>query len=223
LSMMMIRINLLGLAAPKPKVKVQAAPQPTAPAMQSMQVWVFLGALVVSFGIVGAMYLIWNGSISSLQVELKKAKAEQTRLVAVRLENTKYERERAQLEQRVKAVQMLQASRVGPTEFMDALGTVVSKTPTDLYFQSVTRQGARVVIQGQSGSANSVATLLGQLKASGSFDDVQLRQLYEDDKESLVNYKFNLDCLYKSAAAAESVTSAAGAGGTAIPPQRIGM
>ena len=219
--MMIIKINLLGAAAPKPKVKPAATPP--APATKSMQVWVLLGALVVSFGIVGAMYLIWNGSISNLEVELRKQKAEQTRLVGIRLENTKYERERAQLEQRVKAVQVLQAGRVGPTEFMSALGSVVSKTPTDVYFQSVTHQGERVAIQGQAGSANSVAALLAQLKASGSFDDVQLRQLYEDDKESLVNYKFDLDCLYKSASAAESVTSAAAGGGATIPPQRIGM
>jgi Tfp pilus assembly protein PilN len=216
--MIMIKVNLLGVAAPKPKAKAAE------PAKKSAtQVWVFLGALVVSFGIVGGMYLIWSGSIAGLEVELKKQKAVQTRLVGVRLENAKYEQERALLEQRVKAVQMLQASRVGPTEFMNALGNVVSKTPTDLFFFSVVHQGDRVVIQGQSGSANSVAALLALLKTSGYFDDVQLRQLYEDDKESLVSYKFNLDCSYKSPSVAGSVTSAAAGGGTAAPPQRTGM
>jgi Tfp pilus assembly protein PilN len=216
--MIMIKINLLGVAAPKPKVR---AAEPAK--KSSRQVWVFLGALVVSFGIVGGTYLFWSGSIAGLEVELKKQKAVQTRLVGIRLENAKYEQERALLEQRVKAVQVLQASRVGPTEFMNALGSVVSKTPVDLFFFSVARQGDRVVILGQSGSANSVAALLALLKTSGSFDDVQLRQLYEDDKESLVSYKFNLDCLYKSPSVAGSVTSAAAGGGTAAPVQRTGM
>jgi Tfp pilus assembly protein PilN len=210
--MTMIKINLLGAAAPKPKVKA------VTPAKTSMQVWIFLGALVVSFGIVGLMYLIWSGSVTTLTIELKKQQAEQARLVAIKIENAKYEHERALLEQRVKAVQMLRASRMGPTEFMNALGNVVSKTPTDLFFFSVTREGDRVVIQGQAGSANSVATLLALLKTSGYFDDVQLRQFYEDDKESLISYKFNMDCSSKPPSGAGPLTQASA--GAATPPQR---
>ena len=185
-----------------------------------MQVGTFLGALVVSFAIVGLAYLSWSGSVTTLNVELKKQKAEQTRLAAIRQENTKYEHERAVLEQRVKTIQVLRASRVGPTEFMNALGNVVSKTPTDLYFFSVAHQGNRVVIQGQAGSANSVASLLATLKTSGYFDDVQLRQFYEDDKENLVSYKFNMDCSYRLPMVAGSLTQAGAGAGAASSPQR---
>jgi len=213
--MSFIKINLLGLAAPKPKAK------PVAPAQKSMlHVWIFLGALVVSFGIVGLMYLIWNGSIAKLNVELKKQQAEQTRLVAIRQENARYEGTRAQLELRVKAVQLLQTSRVGPTEFMNVLGSVVAKTPTDLFFASVTHDGGRVAIQGQAGSANSVATLLALLKSSGYFDDVQLKQFYEDDKQDLADYKFSLDCSYKPPSGATTLTQASAGAGA---PQRPGM
>jgi len=219
--MNMIKINLLGAAAPKPKVKEKE--KVVAPAKTALQVGVFLGALVVCFGAVGLMYLVWSGSLATLKVELKKQKAEQTRLAAIRQENAKYEHERAELEQRIKAVQVLQTSRVGPTDFMNALGNVVSKTPTDLYFFSVNHQGDRVVIQGQAGSANSVASLLASLKTSGHFDDVQLRQFFEDDKEGLLGYKFNLDFLYKSPSDAAPPTQArAGAAGAAFP-QRPGL
>jgi Tfp pilus assembly protein PilN len=213
--MSFIKINLLGLAAPKPKAK------PAAPAQKSMlPVWMFLGALVVSFGIVGAMYLIWNGSVASLNAQVKKEQGVQTRLVAIRQENAKYEGTRAQLEQRVKAVQLLQSNRLGPAEFMSALGEVVAKTPTDLFFATVTRDGGRVAIQGQAGSANSVATLLASLKGSGYFADVQLRQFYEDDKQDLVSYKFALDCSYRPPSGGPAVNQAT-AGVTA--PQRPGM
>ena len=214
--MSFIKINLLGLAAPKPKAKPVAPP-----AQKSMlQVWIFLGALVVCFGTVGVMYLIWNGSIAKLDVELKKQQAEQTRLVAIRQENARYEGIRAQLELRVKAVQLLESNRLGPTEFMNVLGDVVSRTPTDLFFASVTREGGRVTIQGQAGSANSVATLLSLLKSCGYFDDVQLRQFYEDDKQDLVSYKFNLDCSYKPPSGATPPTQA---GAAATAPQRPAM
>ena len=213
--MSFIKINLLGLAAPKPKAK------PAEPAQKSMlQVWIFLGALVASFGLVGLMYLVWNSSVAKLDVELKKQQAEQTRLVAIRQENARYEGRRAELEQRVKAVQVLESSRMGPSEFMSALGSVVANTPTDLFFASVTRDGGRVAIQGQAGSANSVATLLALLKSSGYFDDVQLRQFYEDDKQDFVSYKFSMDCSYKPPAGATTLSQASVGAAT---PQRPRM
>ena len=146
-----------------------------------MQLWSLIGAFVVCFGIVGLFHLVWSSSIDNLKVELKKQQAEQARLAAIKQENARYEQERRLLEQRINTIQVLQASRVGPTEFMNALGNVVNKTPNDLYLFTVTPQGDRVVIRGQAGSANSVAGLLTSMKTSGYFNDVQLRQFYEDD------------------------------------------
>jgi Tfp pilus assembly protein PilN len=201
----MIKINLLGVAAPKVK------PKAVTPVSKTMQAGIFIGALVVSFGTVGLFYMIWSRSIDSLRLELKKQQAEQTRLAAIKQENAKYELERRLLEQRIKTIQLLQTSRVGPTEFMNALGDVVNKTTSDLYLFSVAPQGDRVVIHGQANSPNSVANLLSTLKTSGFFDDVQLRQFYEDDVQDLVTYKFNMDCAYKSPSAAASPTQAGAA------------
>jgi Tfp pilus assembly protein PilN len=201
----MIKINLLGVAAPKVK------PKAVTPVSKTMQAGIFIGALVVSFGTVGLFYMIWSRSIDSLRLELKKQQAEQTRLAAIKQENAKYELERRLLEQRIKTIQLLQTSRVGPTEFMNALGDVVNKTTSDLYLFSVAPQGDRVVIHGQANSPNSVANLLSTLKTSGFFDDVQLRQFYEDDVQDLVTYKFNMDCAYKSPSAAASPTQASAA------------
>jgi len=210
----MIKINLLGVAARKRKVRA------VAPMSKAMQLGTLIGSLVASFAIVGLLYMIWSGSIDSLNVELRKQQAEQARLAAIKQENVKYEHERALLEQRIKTIQVLQAGRVGPTEFMNALGNVVNKIPNDLYFFSVAPQGDRVVIHGQAGSANSVATLLSSMKTSGYFDDVQLRQFYEDDVQNLISYKFNMDCSYKSPSAAASPTQAGAAASAATPPQR---
>ena len=207
----MIKINLLGVAAPKPKAAA------VGPASMVVQWGVPIGALVVCLGIVGLFYMIWSASIDSVNVELRKQQAEQARLVAIKKENAKYEQERRLLEQRINTIQVLQASRVGPTEFMNALGNVVNKTTNDLYLFSVAPQGDRVVIHGLAASPNSVAALLSSLKTSGYFDDVQLRQLYEDDVQDLVSYKFNMDCAYKSPLAAASPTQA-GAGASAATP-----
>jgi Tfp pilus assembly protein PilN len=208
----MIKINLLGVAAPKPKLRA------VAPVSKAMQLGTFLGAVVVSFGIVGLLYMIWSGSIDTLNAELKKQQAEQARLAAIKQENAKYEQERRLLEQRVKTIQVLQASREGPTEFLNALADVVNKTTNDLYLLSVAPQGDRVVIHGQAGSANSVATFLSSMKTSGYFTDVQLRQFYEDDVQNLVSFKFNMDCSFKSPSAAASPMQAGGGARAAASP-----
>jgi len=213
----MIKINLLGVAAPKPKAAA------VAPASKAVQLGAFIGALVVCFGIVGLLYMIWSASIDALNVELKKQQAEQARLAAIKQENAKYEKERRLLEQRINTIQVLQASRVGPTEFMNALGNVVNKTTSDLYLFSVAPQGERVVIHGQAASEHSVAALLSSMKTSGYFDDVQLRQFYEDDVQTLVSYKFNMDCAYKASSAAASPTQAGAGASAATPPRRPGM
>jgi Tfp pilus assembly protein PilN len=213
----MIKINLLGVAAPKPKAVA------VAPASKAVQLGAFIGALVVCFGIVGLFYLIWSASINTLNVELRKQEAEQARLAAIKRENAKYEQDLRLLEQRINTVQALQASRVGPTEFMNALGNVVNKTTNDLYLSSVAPQGERVVIHGVSASVNSVAALVSSLRTSGYFDDVQLRQFYEDDVQNLVSYKFNVDCAYKSPSAAASPAQAGAGASVATPPRRPGM
>jgi Tfp pilus assembly protein PilN len=194
-----------------------------APASKKVQLWAFIGALVVCFGIVGLFYMIWRSSVNALNVELKKQLAEQARLAIIKQENAKYELERRLLEQRIHTIQVLQASRVGPTEFMNVLGSVVNKTSNDLYLSSVAPQGDRVVIHGQAASAHSVAALLSFLKTSGYFDDVQLRQFYEDDVQELINYKFNMDCAYKSTSAAASPVQAAAGASAATPPRRSGL
>jgi hypothetical protein len=61
------------------------------------------------------------------------------------------------------------------------------------------------------------------MQTSGYFDDVQLRQFYEDDVQDLVSYKFNMDCAYKSPLAAASPTQAEAGASAATPPRRTGM
>ncbi len=55
------------------------------------------------------------------------------------------------------------------------------------------------------------------LKRSTSFNDVQLRQYWEDDVANRLAYKFNLDCVYKP-----PVTTPAAAP-PAAPGRRAGM
>jgi hypothetical protein len=62
----------------------------------------------------------------------------------------------------------------------------------------------------------SIAELVSTLRTAGDFRDVQLRQYFEDDRQGQVNFRFNLDCVYRPPSAA--VPSAPVTG----PPARRG-
>ena len=64
-------------------------------------------------------------------------------------------------------------------------------------------------LKGQSGTVDSMANFLAFLKNSGSFDDVQLEQFYQDDLHERLAYKFALSCEFKSPSGGVSPTSGA--------------
>jgi len=65
--------------------------------------------------------------------------------------------------------------------------------------------------------------LISTMKTSGYFNDVQLRQFYEDDIENLASYKFNMDCSYKSPLAGVSPTQAGASAKPVAAPPRPGL
>ena len=207
----MIKINLLGVAPPP----TRAAAGP--PATRTVQVATFVGALVVSFAIVGIIYRVWNSAVLDLEQRLKQEKLRQAELAQVKAQNERYQQRLRDLETRINTIQALQNGRVGPVETMTALGATVSRTP-DVFLFTMTTQGDRIALRGQAGTVNSMANFLSYLKNSAYFDDVQLRQFYQDDQYNRLTYKFSLDFIYKSptlGGTAGQPTTAAKGGATA--------
>jgi Tfp pilus assembly protein PilN len=126
----------------------------------------------------------------------------------VEAQNVKYKQLEDALLSRINTIDALKSGRVGPVELMSSLGNVVDQT-NDVYLYTVSPVGGRLQLKGQSGTVDSMATFLASLKNSGSFDDVQLEQFYEDDQHERLGYKFTLNCLFKSPTA--GTTPAAGA------------
>jgi len=212
----MIRINLLGVAAPHVKERPERRTPPVA-----FQAGTFVGAVVVFFAIVGLIYKFWNGAVTNLQTELKKEQAEEARLAGIKAENVRYQQQLALLQQRINTIQTLQTSRTGPVELMISLSNVVNRTG-DIYLYSMTPAGDRLGFRGQSGSVESMAEFISALNHSGAFEDVQLRQFFEDDQHGRLTYKFVLDCQYKQPGAAAGAASNAGTAGASSPAHRAG-
>ena len=187
----MIKINLLGIT-PGP------GPQqgPGTPVTALRQVLYFVVGAVVSGIIVFFFWAYWSRDINKLDAQIAKEVIEQTRLKNIQAENQRYLAQRQQLERRIDTIQTLINGRSGPVDLMINMGNIVNKAE-DLYVLTMTPDGARVSVKGQANSVQSIANFITNLKAAGVFQDVQLRQYYQDDQFSRLSFKFNLDFVYK--------------------------
>jgi len=211
----MIKINLLGVA-PRPSRVPSMGP----PAPKATQALLFLGALVICFGIVGIIYKVLNNQIADLGTARNREKVRQSELVVVRAQNAIYQHRLTDLETRINTIQALQNGRVGPVELMNALGNVVDRT-SDVYLYTVAPSGERLQFKGQSASVNAMANFLLFLKKSSAFEDVQLEQFYQDDQHDRLTYKFTLSCLFKPTTGGASPTVGgvpASLGGVSVGP-----
>jgi len=207
----MIKINLLGERGAPPPSKMPSVGGPPAPA--ATQVIMLVGALVISFGIVGVIYKVWSNQVADLTKARAREIREQQELAGVKAQNIKYQQRLSDLETRINVIQALQNSRTGPVELMSALGNVVNKTQ-DVFLFTVTPAGERLSLKGESSTVNSMATFLASLGQSGFFQDVQLEQFFQDDIKERQTYKFSVSCAFKSPTGGTSPTGGGGAAGS---------
>lgn len=199
----MIRINLLGVAAPKP------APPPGAPAPAAMLVGIAaVISLVVSGLGVGGTYYVWSRDLSRAKDEELKELRRQAELKDVAAKNLQYQAQIRELETRTNTIESLQNSRLGPTDLMNRLADAVNRT-RDVWLSDVTPSGNRVLMNGQAFSVDSIAHFMASLAGTGSFQDVHLQEYAQT---APTTFRFKVDCIYKLPAPTTTGPPAAPAG-----------
>jgi Tfp pilus assembly protein PilN len=172
----MIRINLLGRA--RPKAQRQAVPLEA-----TLQVVFFLAAMVVALGV---LYYNWhstNEQITEVRLHIQKQSGEKARLEKLKMQVDEFERQKGVLQQRINIIEQLQRNRTGGQELLNALADTVTRTDT-LWLTSLNRQGNGLTIVGTAGSINAVANFITQLKHSGYFDQIEIKESIQDTKNS---------------------------------------
>ena len=75
---------------------------------------------------------------------------------------------------------------------LDQLGSVVNRTDS-VWLTAVEQKGNKLSIDGMAGSVNSVANFISNLKRSGMFKDVEIKESFQDDKTpGVANFVFSL-------------------------------
>jgi len=203
----MIRINLLGRARPK-------AQRTTVPLEATLQYVLLAIALLVSLGALYGHYLLLDRENTKIAAHIQKQTGEKARLEQLKQQVDNFEKQRAVLQQRIGVIEGLQRNRTGGQELLEAIANTVSRTDT-LWLTSVERKGDGLTINGSAGSINAVANYITQLKRSGYFQTVEIKESHQDSANKAVQiFVFSLTAQF---GLPQSTGAAPAASGNAAP------
>lgn len=172
----MIRINLLGQKAPKP-----GRGGPSAPSGAALPLVLLLVSVAIAVGVCWWMTNQVQKDIDARGKEIQEATAQKVRLENVKLEVEELERQKPFLEQRRAVIDDLQRNKTGGRELLEAVAATVNRSET-LWLTQVTRRGGSLTIDGTAASINAVANFITELKRSGYFDKVEIKESRQDDR-----------------------------------------
>ena len=182
----MIRINLLGRVRPK-------AARQAVPLEATLQIVFFALSLVVAGGI---LYYDWHSMTqqsAEVHNQIQRLNGEKARLEQLKAQVEGSEKQRVVLQQRINVIEELQRNRTGGQELLDALANTVSRTDT-LWLTSLERKGNALTLKGAGGSIVAVANFITQLRRSGYFDQVEIKESQQDEKITAVQmFNFTLN------------------------------
>ena len=183
----MIRINLLG--TPKPKIR---APRITMSA-PSMKVVVL--ALVVL--VVGGLYLMYwrtNKVHDQLQADLRDANKELAALAGVKAIWVQKQKEADVLKRKIGIVDQLRANQSGPVQLLNMVAATVTSTDA-VWLHRMSDDGNAITMEGMALSTTAVANLITNLRKTGYFKTVELKETVQDERlKEYQAFAFTLIC-----------------------------
>jgi len=187
----MIRINLLGVPR---KTRGKRAPTVSVPGEGSSTL--VLG-LVVGLGLVVAMaasYMWVTREHGVLENKLQQANAENRRLADVKAKYEASKRKADMFERRVKIIDELKEAQKGPVNLLNLVADTVNKTDA-VWLEAMTTDGKSLNFTGMALSADAVADLMTNLRKTGAFKTVEIKETSQDSSvKELQAFKFELTC-----------------------------
>ena len=169
----MIRINLLGQARPK-------AAKKAVPLEATVQVLFLAVAVGLAVVVLFITYLQQKRQLDATNQKISTLRAEKANLQAIKSDVDRFESQKAELQHRIDVIETLQKNRTGGQELLQMVANTVVRVDS-LWLTSLERKGDSLDIQGQAGSINAVANFITQLKRSGYFGKVEIKETKETD------------------------------------------
>jgi type IV pilus assembly protein PilN len=205
----MIRINLLGQARPK-------ASKQTVPLEATVQILLFGAAVVVAAVVLFVVYMSQSRQLDQTKARIRELQTEKASLQQIKNDVDKFESQKAMLQQRIDVIETLQKNRSGAQDLLQMVANTVVRVDA-LWLTSITRSGDSLDIEGEAGSINSVANFITELKRSGYFTNVEIKNAKENDiRPSVETYGFSMSVTIAPQQNGAPTTQATGA--TQPPP-----
>lgn len=190
----MIRINLSGAARPKGKRAAAAAPEFGGGGEgPSSIVFVLIG--VVLLGILVGLPYWWVGKESSrLDSEKQKADADLARLQNVKSRVEQKQKLAEDIKRRTDAIDDLRRRQAGPVELLNTVGDTVNSTDA-VWLATMKDDGSNINLEGVAFSPHAVANLMANLKRTGYFKTVELKETIQDETvKDMQAFNFTIIC-----------------------------
>jgi Tfp pilus assembly protein PilN len=191
----MIRINLSSLAPPKTKRgKRSAAPTVSIPGEgPSTLVMGLVFAILLGAGI-GISYWWVNKEHARLEKSLQETMRENQRLADVKRQYLETKKASDIFERRVKVIEELKQAQSGPVNMLQLVADTVNKTDA-VWLDSMTNDGRTLNFIGMALSADAVADLMANLRKTGAFKSVEIKETSQDAAiKEMQAFKFELIC-----------------------------
>jgi Tfp pilus assembly protein PilN len=185
----MIRINLLG--GPRPKKGKRAA---VGAGEGINPLLVAAVVAVLTLGINFGWYWKLSSEAATLATENQKADQERARLNEVKLRFEEAERTREHYRVRYEVIDRLRSAQSGPVDLLTMIGDTVNKTDA-VWLNTMKEEGNLVNIEGVALSVHAVANLITNLKNTGYFENVEIKESYQDERVTdMTAFQFTLSC-----------------------------
>jgi type IV pilus assembly protein PilN len=190
----MIRINLLG--APKPKKGKKAAAVPSVPTFsEGPNIFlVLLVVLLITAVANGFWYLKLQRDADKIKQDMAKAEIENHRLSEVKTRYLEREKEKNDYKRRVDVIDQLRGAQSGPVTLLATISNTVNSTDA-VWLSTMSEDGPNVNIKGVALSVQSIADLMRNLKNTGYFKNIEIKESFQDDTvKDMQAYVFTLVC-----------------------------
>ena len=189
----MIRMNLLGV--PKPK----KGKRPAIPGIPGggggpspLVIMIVLAALTAG----GNYYYYWTlqRDAANLKRQLAEENAKNRRLAEIKKKYTELERQKNLYERRVSVIDQLKKNQSGPVDLLSKVADTVNRTDA-VWLNTMKDNGHDVSLDGVALSIDAVALLMRNLKASGYFRSVEIKESFQDNVvKDMTAFVFTLIC-----------------------------
>jgi len=187
----MIKINLLGTPSQK---HGKGASMPVMPTDGPSPLFAVLIVLVIAGLGNGIWYYMLDKKGKDIQAQIAQADSEQKRLAQVKAAYLEKQRQADLYKRRVDVIDQLRANQAGPANLLASLGDTVNSTEA-VWLSKLTDTGATIDLTGTALSNNAVANLMANLKKSGMFKNVELKETVQDAQvKDYQAFNFTLTC-----------------------------